>query len=363
MKNPDAVAAYRAPVLARLESFIKERRQKLPVGLAWQADILERLQDFAGGGKLLRGSLVCYSYAVCSDNAAGDGQANDLPTAVLDTAAALELIHAGLLIHDDIIDQDDLRRGRPAMHRQYRDLAAIKGLPGAARLSENLALCAGDMILFLAFELLATIQLRNDNGPALAELFGRELMTVCAGQMQDIYLGALDKPPAKRDIYAVMQAKTAAYSVALPLAAGAVLAGRPASIRQQLYNIGLAAGIMFQVRDDELGALGRSSDIGKPVGSDIREGKKTLLYYYLWKAAKPVERRRLATMFGNPDASPADIREVQQALRRHGVPARLQADIQQLEQTAGRLITKLELNTPAKAELRRLVRFCAARKL
>lgn len=358
MKSPDAITAYRPLVLAGIESFIKRRHKQLPGGLDWQADILERLHNFTGAGKLLRGSLVCYSYAICHESQ----PAATLPGVVLNTAVAIELIHATLLIHDDVIDRDDLRRGQPAIHRQYSDLAAARHLPEAPRLGENLALCAGDMILFMAFELLASAQAESGGSPVLSELFVRELTTVCAGQMQDIYLGALAKPPAKRDIYAVMRAKTAAYSVALPLAAGAILAGRPIAARKQLYAVGLAAGTMFQIRDDELGALGRSANIGKPVGSDIREGKKTLLYYYLWQAAGSGERRKLTNIFGNPEAAPHDIAYVQQALRRYHVPARLQADIEQLERTAARHIDQLKLGQPAKAELLRLARFCAARK-
>ena len=362
MKNIDAVTAYRPLVLASLDAFIARHQKLSGGGLAWSGDAIERLRGFATSGKLLRGSLICYSYAICSGVGAGDSPAEQLPAAVLNTAAAIELIHAGLLIHDDIIDQDELRRGQSAIHKQYGQLAARQHLAEASRLGEGLALCAGDMILFLGFELLAMAKSETLSSLALSQLFVRELTTVCAGQMQDIYLGALPKPPAKRDIYAVMRAKTATYSLALPLEAGAILAGKPSTLRKQLRAVGMAAGIMFQIRDDELGSLGRTDDIGKPVGSDIREGKKTLLYYYLWQAADAAERKRLAAIFGNPNASSADISYVQQALRHHDTSARLGEDIKQLEQTAFGHIDRLKLGPAAKAELRQLVRFCAARK-
>jgi geranylgeranyl diphosphate synthase type I len=356
MKNLDTVTAYRPLVLEGLESFISKRRQLLG-GLTWSADVIDRLDKFTGGGKLLRGSLICYSYALC-----GDGSETSIPPPVLNAATAIELIHAGLLMHDDIIDQDDLRRGQPAIHQQYRVLAGRQYLAEPSRLGENLGLCAGDMVLFLAFELLASAQ-SAAGGTALSELFVRELATVCAGQMQDIYLGASSKPSTKTDVYAVMRAKTATYSVALPLAAGAILAGQTAAMRRQLYAVGMAAGTMFQIRDDELGALGRSAEIGKPVGSDIREGKKTLLYYYLWRSVNAAERQRLQAIFGNQDADPADIAYVQKSMRRHNVPARLKEDIAKLDQTASSHINQLALVPKAKTELRQLVKFCAARKL
>ncbi len=358
MKNIDPVTAYRPAVLAELEAFIARHRKLSGGGLAWSADFIDRLRDFAVAGKLLRGSLICYSYTICSGNQPGQ----ELPPAVLNAAAAIELVHAGLLIHDDIIDQDELRRGRPSIHAQYGKLAARQGLADPARLGEGLALCAGDMVLFLGFELLASAKSQTTGSLQLSRLFIRELTTVCAGQMQDIYLGSLPVPPPKRDIYAVMRAKTATYSLALPLEAGAILAGQPAATRRRLHDIGMAAGTLFQIRDDELGSLGLAGDIGKPVGSDIREGKKTLLYYYLWQAAGAAERRRLLAVFGNPAAGADDISYVQQAMRRGRLQDRLKQDVSKLEQTAFRHIDRLDLDRGAKQELRQLVRFCGARK-
>ncbi|HEY5442489.1 MAG TPA: polyprenyl synthetase family protein [Candidatus Saccharimonadales bacterium] len=337
-----AILRYRPMVLEELKTYLKQRADNSDAG---QADVAKRLLDFATSGKLLRGSLVCYSYALCSGE-------NSLPPAVLNTAVALELAHASLLIHDDIIDQDELRRGQPALHMQYGQLNSA-----APRLGENLALCAGDMILLLAFELLGTL-----GDGSLTSLVARELGTVCAGQMRDVYLTASDRPPSKRDIYDMMRAKTAGYSVALPLLAGAVLAGQPPALRRHLYRLGLAAGTLFQIRDDELGIFGNPNKLGKPVGSDVREGKKTLLYYYLWRASSPAERREWQTIFGNPQASQADISSVRRALRRHLVPERLQADTDRLKREASRHIEQLKIASSPKRELRQLVEFCGQRE-
>ena len=343
---PKAVLAYRPAVRQGLESYIGRWQRDDGTGLRWPGDVAGRLLDFGTVGKLLRGSLVCYSYALC-------GGEEPLPPAVVDTAAALELAHAAFLIHDDIIDRDELRRGRPAMHAQYRRLLAA---PDAAHLGNGLAICAGDMILLKAFALLGS------RAP-LGSLLARELAAVCAGQMEDVYAAASAGQPAKRKILALMRAKSAGYSLALPLKAGAVLAGQPAGVQERLYAIGLAAGTIFQIRDDELGVLGNARQLGKPVGADIRENKKTLLYYYLWQSAGAKERRRLATVFGNPDAGPADIAAVRQALLDHGVPARLQADLDRLRQTAERHIIRLDVPPFRQRELRQIVDFCAQREV
>jgi geranylgeranyl diphosphate synthase, type I len=342
----EAVRVYRPLVRDRLLAHIRRFGRGSDPRLGWQTDVAERLMGFATAGKLLRGCLACYSFTLCS------GKTRP-PAAVLDTAAALELSHAALLIHDDIIDQDDLRRGQPAMHRQYRRLFMGEA---AVHLGDSLALVAGDMTLLLAFDLL------GDVGEPLGSLLARELVTVCAGQMQDAYMAGASRQPTKREIYALMEAKSAGYSVAFPLKAGAVLAGQAAVTQRRWYVFGLTVGTMFQIRDDELGIFGNATKLGKPVGADIREGKKTLLHYYWWQAAGAAERRQLGVIFGNPKASKADIAAAQQAMRRHDIPGRLQRDLDRLERRAARQIDRLDVTPVGRKELRQLIAFCAQRE-
>ena len=353
--SSSTVLSYQPQVRTALKAFIKDRQRSPDNGLAWSQDVNKRLQAFTTTGKLLRGCLVCYSYGL---------QGETVPTsAVLNTAIALELMHSALVIHDDIIDRDDTRRGRPAIHKQYSQLAHRQHQTDPQRFGDTMALCAGDMTLFMAFGLLGANAADRPTNAALNGLFSRALTAVCAGQMEDIYQGVSATRPSKETIYSIMRCKTAAYSVALPLAAGAVLAGQPARVQKQLYELGLAAGIIFQIRDDELGMFGQADELGKPVGSDIREGKKTLLYYYLWQAATAREKRHLKTVFGNAGASQGDIAAVQKILRRYGIPARLKQDVNRLERTAHRLINELPFSQKDRDKLRRMVAFCAARQL
>jgi geranylgeranyl diphosphate synthase type I len=350
----NAVLNYQPVIKAALDKFIRQQESLPGGGLGWNKDIAERLQVYALNGKLLRGCLICYSYALESDAA---------PTeAVLNAAVTLELIHTALLIHDDLIDRDDLRRGQPALHRQYSQWADKRQLADPQRFGSNMALCAGDTALFWALGLLCAPANASAADTAIAKLFSQALTAVCAGQMEDIYMGMADVHPTKRAIYAVMRSKTAVYSVALPLAVGAVLAGQPAPIQRLLHAIGMDAGLIFQIRDDELGVLGQSSILGKPVGADIREGKKTLPYYYLLQATDSKEKRYLSTVFGNIEASQTDIARVQAILRRHNIPQYVKQDIARLEARANRRIDRLALNQTAQDKLRRLVAFCAARQ-
>ena len=348
-----AILAQRTAVASGLETFIDER--KTSADQAWQADALTRLRPLVVSGKLLRGSLVCYSYLLCS------GQLK-VSAAALRTAIALELSHTALLIHDDIIDRDDLRRGQPTLHAQYRRLAARRRLDDPHHYGESMALCVGDISLFLAMELLAEAQAAvGPTQPTLASLYARELAVTCAGQMQDIDLGLRHGQPTKQAIYGVMRAKTAAYSLALPLTAGAVLAGCSAGVQDGLHALGMAVGTIFQIRDDELGVFGRPAQTGKPSGADIREGKKTLLYYHLSKRLSDAELARFKRTFGNPQASRSDIGRIQDMMRRHGVPERLEREVAGLQKECERQIASLPFQQKGQDELRALVAFCAER--
>jgi len=345
------ILAYRPLIHAALDTFLAEKEKTISPGIMWGEDFVQRLRPFATAGKLLRGSLLCYSYELFNGH--------EPPPEVIKAAMALELAHAGLLIHDDIMDQDITRRGLPAVHYQYQLLAEQKKLDDAKHFAESLAICAGDSAVFFAYELLA------QTGPQTAQinnLFSKTLATVCMGQMQDMYLEASSAMPTKKEMYAVMEAKTALYSLALPLVMGAILAVQNLKTQKALHTLGMAAGTIFQIRDDELGALGNAAKLGKPVGSDIIEGKKTLLYYYLFKCAKPSERARLKTIFGNPEATAQDIMYAQKLIKALDIPKLLNQQVRRLEGQAFIAISKLPVTADGAQNLRDLVKFCATRQ-
>jgi geranylgeranyl diphosphate synthase type I len=329
-----------------MQKFIAaEQARPHPAG-SWQNDFLKRLSVYATGGKMIRGSLVCFSYEAFAD------LAPDLP--VTNVALALELIHSGLLIHDDVMDHDDARRGQPSLHRQYQMLGNRQNLLSTKGFGNNMAICAGDMCLFMAWKLIA-------DAPSAAGLFGDVLVKVCDGQMQDLYYGAKQSTPSKPAIYNLMRSKTAAYTLTLPLALGATLAGQSQTTVRKLRRFGDITGVIFQIRDDELGVMGNTAKTGKPVGADIREGKKTLIYYYLMKVSGAADRRQLREVFGDQNATAADIKAVQKLIRSRGVPKLLNEDIERFRKKALSILESIDLHEQRKDELRSLVDFCAQR--
>jgi geranylgeranyl diphosphate synthase type I len=329
------------------KTIASEQAKPDPVG-SWRPDFFKRLLPYATGGKLIRGCLLCFAYEAFSGN-------KPRPE-VMDSAVALELIHSGLLIHDDVMDDDVLRRGRPSIHSQYRAFAERNGLAEPARFGANTAICGADTCLFMALRLLA------ETPPAIAKLFGDILTEVCDGQMQDIYSQARSDIPSKTAIYNLMRAKTATYTLSLPLAAGAILAGQPDSVISKLRRIGDSAGIVFQIRDDELGVMGTTAKTGKPVGADIREGKKTLIYYYLMKKCTVMDRRRLREIFGNPSIGQKEVKIVQDTIGRREIRSLINTDVMRLENRALGIIETLDLPSRRKTQLRSLIAFCAKRQ-
>ena len=207
----DFLFSFKNRVDARLEKFLRRKKQGLSNINHWGSDVIETLLPFVTAGKTIRGSLVVYSYLLFNKT---------IPDYVLDAAAALELIHSGFLVHDDIMDKDTLRRGMKAIHVQY---------------GEAIGICVGDLLFFLGYELL------TPNGIALAS---REFANVAVAQMQDVSGGG--------DTLATYTYKTARYTFSLPMMAGAILAGADKNTTDLLEKLGEAMGLLFQIRDDEL---------------------------------------------------------------------------------------------------------------
>jgi geranylgeranyl diphosphate synthase type I len=280
----------------------------------WGSDLCDRLLDFAVHGKMIRGGLVSLGYALFRGDPA-EQQQQQLTAA----AAAMELFQSALLVHDDIMDRDTTRRGLASLYFQYAELADRQGLNESYHLGESLGICAGDVAFFLAFEILAGLKIDPDTYRRILALTAKEIGYVGVAQMQDIYNGAADNRVTDADILRLYLYKTGRYTFSLPLILGGILAGRPEADIELLEELGESIGIVFQIRDDELGLFGNQTETGKPVGSDIREGKKTLYFSYLNELAEDEDRIKLSHIFGSQDLSAEDIRFVQDLTKKLGI--------------------------------------------
>lgn len=314
---------------AFLDRFLVRKAAEVAAVRPWGLDVAARLAVFTTRGKMLRGGLVRLGW-----EATGRRPTTD----VLRAGAALELVQSALLIHDDIMDDDARRRGGPSFHRQYARLAELRRLPDPARFGEGMGICAGEIALFLAFEALAGVAAPRDRASAALALVAREFTLVGLGQMQDLYGGASRRPVSERFVLDLYRLKTARYSFSLPLVLGALLAGGSSSLRRRLDSCGEALGLIFQLVDDELGLFGTEAELGKPVGSDVRQGKKTLLNVLTLRRARPADRRRLAAVLGNPAAGDREIAFVRRLAESTGARAEVRKRIERYRaEAAGRI--------------------------
>lgn len=266
----DAVQAVQA-VEVELEHVLGEGlRRACDVDPVFGRDIAGRVTAFVQrGGKRLR-----TAFAWCGWRAAGgSGDA----TAVLRTGAALELVQACALIHDDVMDGSSLRRGAPAVHvdlaRMHR-AARMSGSPEA--FATSAAVLAGDLALAWADDLLTETALGSPYGPRLYHEWRAMRSEMVAGQYRDIHAQASGSSCVDEAL-SIATLKSALYTVERPLALGASLAGAPTHAVDALRSAGRCAGLAFQLRDDLLGAFGDSALTGKPAGDDLRTRKLTYL--------------------------------------------------------------------------------------
>jgi len=314
------IAARRESIFSTLREVAATRGGQLEAGQAGGAELLATLLEYAGRGKMLRGALVHLG----AELFAGRGPRPGVPEA----AAAMELFQAGLLVHDDIMDRDELRRGAPSVHSRFAAEARASGAPDSLHLGEALAICAGDLCYFEGYRLLSSALEASSLGPAargdLLSTVSSELSVVALAQMRDCRWGSLPLEPTEDEIVGMYRGKTARYTFSLPLVVGASLGGGEASVAL-LREIGESAGLAFQLRDDELGLFGDPELLGKPVGSDLRENKKTVLRARLFARASADERSRLLSVFGSDKAGPAEVALVRELAEKLGVRASLSA--------------------------------------
>ena len=264
LRHAPAVDAAVGNELGRLADDLR----RVDPGLAPAA---EALVDAAQGGKRLRGALVCWSYAAH----AGPGARAEN---VLGAAVAVELVHLSALVHDDIIDRSATRRGRPSTHARFAAAHAASGASAqaAAEHGRNVAILLGDVLLAAAPEPLRRCHVRPEVREHAQAALVRLQVEVMAGQFLDVDAAArrVDDPDRALTIATL---KSGRYSVSRPLELGALLAGADPDVAARLLEVGDPLGIAFQLRDDLLGVFGDPAVTGKPAGSDLVEGKRTLL--------------------------------------------------------------------------------------
>lgn len=334
--------AFRARVDQVLHSHARDETAQLVAVHEQLAPVAEQLTAAVAEGKRLRAAFCYWGW-----RAAGQPDSD----AVVRAAAAMELVHAAAVVHDDLIDDSPIRRGVPTA--QFALRAAISDPQRREAGGRALALMVGDLLLSWAGQLFTSCGL-----PAAYLARARPLWAVLARELvagECLEILATGGPPRADRSLQIIRFKTAKYTVEHPLQIGGVLGGASAEALAAFSAYGLPLGEAFQLRDDLLGVFGDPAETGKSNLDDLRGHKPTVLVAVALANAGESDRKELESLLGCPDLGDAELRTVRAVLERTGARREVEAMIQQRAEAARTAITRADIPPDAARALTRLV--------
>ena len=336
-------AGLRPRVDKALAAFLAGQRTRMAGIDPALEPVADTLEAFVlRGGKRLRPAFAYWGYR---------GAGGIDTEAVVAAVAALELVQASALIHDDLMDRSDTRRGEPAVHRRFAVRHFEAGWRGdAAQFGDAAAVLLGDLCLVWSDELLHS---SGVDAQALARarcVFDEMRTEVTVGQYLDVLTQATGDTSLER-ASKVATYKSAKYTVQRPLLLGAALAGAPAEVRATYSAYGLPLGEAFQLRDDVLGVFGDPEQTGKPAGDDLREGKRTYLVAAAHQAAAADDRAEIDARLGDPDLDGAGVARLREIIRHTGALQRTEERITALTAAAVAALTDAPMDADARTVL------------
>ncbi len=273
----------------------------------------ENLREFVlRGGKRLRPIALIMAYHAIKKP---ERELDELVRA----STCIELLHNSTLIHDDIIDQDTLRRGGPTFHIKYEQYFR-RWCPTRANIyGMALGILGGDELFNMGFEVLLTSNFEPTRRLRALEYYVMGYREVVNGELLDLVMAISDYESLKLENYIDMVRLKTAALFEKALAIGAVLANASEEQLRYLREYGVRMAEAFQIQDDILGVYGEEKELGKPVGSDLREGKATILIIEAMKKLPRREKETLKGLLGRPDISKGDVELVRRMLQKYGI--------------------------------------------
>ncbi|NNG18549.1 polyprenyl synthetase family protein [Naumannella sp. ID2617S] len=306
------------------------------------ARLIELAATFTGGGKRLRPGFCLWGFVAAAGLPESSGSSEQLD-ALLRAAVSLDLLHVSALVHDDVMDASDTRRGVPAAHRQQEQLHREAGWLGAAdRFGHAGAILLGDLLVMWSVELFEAAGLSFEALQRARPLVQAMRTEVTCGQYLDVLMQhqPIDDPQRMLDhAQRVVEYKTARYTVQRPVQIGAAIGGADPALQEALRAYGSPLGRAFQFRDDLLGVFGDAATTGKPAGDDLREGKRTVLVAHAYAGSSAAARRELDGLLGRADLDEAGVARARELIAGSGAVALVE---QMIEREYDRALTALE---------------------
>ena len=307
-KNLQAFTSLYKEIKNNLNLIIKDYNESLVSNSSgYLKENLEYFKDLNSEGKCIRGFLISLGYKILKENIDYSYH----------LSLAYEIFQTSVLIHDDIIDNDNLRRGKKTIH--YSNYLKYKSLNDseAKKTSESIALCVGDYGFFKVNEIIIKYYKDDPNFSKLFDYYNDIVLKTVEGELIDVILSFENKykenENLENNIMIVYKLKTAFYSIIGPLSLGLILGGIDDNKLEEIKNFGEKVGIAFQIQDDILGIY---SDMGKVVGSDIKEYKQTILFSYTIKNEKYKEE--LLKYYGKENIGEKEINETRRIFKESG---------------------------------------------
>ncbi len=282
-----------------LQDFLRKRKQEYKFNLVHPL-LFKSIKDFCSrSGKRIRPLLMILCYQ-------GYSQKRISKKNLYTASCCLELLHDFMLIHDDIIDCSDLRRGNPALHKI---LAKTVKTTNKEKLGNDLSIIAGDIVYSLAIDALLSINENSTRKEKALKYFVQTAAITAMGEFIDIVHGFEKLSRVKeKDVFLNYSLKTARYTFECPLMIGAILAGAPKSDFKKLSRFGLAMGQAFQIQDDIIGVFSTQTNIGKSILSDIDECKKTILVAHAYQKLSGKKRKNFINYFSKSKKNYQDLK-------------------------------------------------------
>ncbi len=343
-------------VTDQLRRYLRDRRADVAYIGSDYAVLIAGLEEFVlSGGKRLRPAFAYWGWRAVSSDDAGEQP--------LLLFAALELLHASALVHDDVIDNSATRRGRPTTHVQFAALHRDRQWRGSAdQFGTSAAILLGDLALAWADDIVAGVDLPPDARDRVHRVWADIRTEVLGGQYLDIVAEA-SAAESIASAMAVNTYKTASYTVSRPLQLGAAAAADRPDVHALFHEVGNHLGVAFQLRDDVLGLFGDPAVTGKPSGDDLRSGKRTVLLATAIELADTSDAAgaKLLRASVGTDLSDSEVRQLCDVIERLGALIAVEDQIDALTRRALDLIADAPIHAAAKAGLSELANHAANR--
>lgn len=354
-RTTDLLSQVRGDVNAFLSGYFETQiTRAIAVDEAY-AELWQALKTVAlAGGKRLRPYMTVLAYQSFSEQDHAD---------IIPIAAAQELLHISMLIHDDIIDEDYVRHDTDNVSGTYlkKYQPYLSKIGDRHHFADSAALIGGDLLLSASHQVILTSRLTNTQKQLASDILNDAIFIVCGGELLDTESSF--KPREQINALKIAQLKTASYSFVSPLIMGASLAGAEQTELAKLRDFGTNLGIAFQLADDILGLYGDEKVTGKSASSDLRQGKRTHMLLLALKKSNPEDRHTLEQLVGKKDLTDTELATAKKIIERCGARKAVETLIQEYATAAEETVTSLDVSRAHQSQYAALITRATQRSL